>query len=373
MKITIDRAALLKPLAHVQSVVERRNTIPILANVLLKAADGMVSMTATDMDMDVVESVACSVEQAGTATVPALTLYEIARKLPDGAEVGLNVAGDSGRMAIRAGRSNFSLPTLPVEEFPALSGDELTTNFVLSAADAKTLIDRTRFAISTEETRYYLNGIYLHETQANGMAVLRAVATDGHRLARVQMPLPEGAAGMPSVIVPRKAVNEIRKLIDETDGDVQIGLSENKLRFAFADTVLTTKLIDGTFPDYERVIPAGNDKVMRVDCGAFKKAVDRVATISTEKSRSVKLALGNGSLTLSANSPDNAQATEEMDVEYGASSMEIGFNSRYLLDIADQVDDSGKAVFQMADAASPTIVTDEADDGALYVLMPMRV
>jgi len=373
MKITIDRAALLKPLAHVQSVVERRNTIPILANVLLKADDGRVSMTATDMDMDVVESVACSIGQAGAATVPALTLYEIVRKLPDGAEVELTVAGDSGRMAIRAGRSNFSLPTLPVEEFPALSGDELTTNFVLSAADAKTLIDRTRFAISTEETRYYLNGIYLHETQANGMAVLRAVATDGHRLARVQMPLPEGAAGMPSVIVPRKAVTEIRKLIDETDGDVQVGLSENKLRCAFADTVMTTKLIDGTFPDYERVIPAGNDKVMRVDCGSFKKAVDRVATISTEKSRSVKLSLGNGTLTLSANSPDNAQATEEVDVEYGAASMEIGFNSRYLLDIADQVDDSGKAVFQMADAASPTIVTDEADDGALYVLMPMRV
>lgn len=373
MKITIDRAALLKPLAHVQSVVERRNTIPILANVLLQAGDGKVSLTATDMDMDVVESVACSVDQPGSATVPALTLYEIARKLQDGSEVELTVAGDSGRMTIRAGRSNFSLPTLPVEEFPALSGDELTTNFVLSAADAKTLIDRTRFAISTEETRYYLNGIYLHETQANGMAVLRAVATDGHRLARVQMPLPEGAAGMPSVIVPRKAVTEIRKLIDETDGDVQIGLSENKLRFAFADTVMTTKLIDGTFPDYERVIPAGNDKVMRVDCGSFKKAVDRVATISTEKSRSVKLALGNGTLTLSANSPDNAQATEEMDVEYGASSMEIGFNSRYLLDIADQVDDGGKAVFQMADAASPTIVTDEADDGALYVLMPMRV
>ena len=373
MKITIDRAALLKPLAHVQSVVERRNTIPILANVLLRADDGAVSLTATDMDMDVVERVDCAVGQAGSTTVPAHTLYEIVRKLPDGAEVELTVAGDAGRMAIRAGRSNFSLPTLPIEEFPALSGDELSTNFLLAAADAKTLIDRTRFAISTEETRYYLNGIYLHETQAEGVPVLRAVATDGHRLARVQMPLPEGAAGMPAVIVPRKAVSEIRKLIDETDGDVEVGLSENKLRCAFGDTVLTTKLIDGTFPDYERVIPAGNDKVMRVDCGSFKQAVDRVATISTEKSRSVKLALGNGSLTLSANSPDNAQATEEVDVEYGSSAMEIGFNSRYVLDIADQIDDSGKAVFRMADAASPTIITDEADDGALYVLMPMRV
>lgn len=373
MKITIDRAALLKPLAHVQSVVERRNTIPILANVLLRTTDGRLSLTATDMDMDVVETVACAVDEPGETTIPAHTLYEIVRKLPEGAEVGLTAANDGNRMSIRAGRSNFSLPTLPVEEFPALSGDTLSINFVLSAADAKTLIDRTRFAISTEETRYYLNGIYLHETTAGDMPVLRAVATDGHRLARVQMPLPEGATGMPSVIIPRKAVQEIRKLIDETDGEVQVGLSENKLRFAFGDMVLTTKLIDGTFPDYERVIPPANDKTLRVTCGDFKKAVDRVATISTEKSRSVKLALDNGTLTLSANSPDNGQATEEVDVDYTASAIEIGFNSRYLIDIADQIDDGNKAVFLMADAASPTIVTDEGDDGALYVLMPMRV
>ena len=245
--------------------------------------------------------------------------------------------------------------------------------FVLSAADAKTLIDRTRFAISTEETRYYLNGIYLHETEADGVAVLRAVATDGHRLARVQMPLPAGASGMPAVIVPRKAVLEIRKLIEETDGDINISLNENRMRFSFDQTVLTTKLIDGTFPDYERVIPSNNDKTLKVECGSFKRAVDRVATISTEKSRSVKMALTNGTMTLSANSPDNAQATEELDVDYGADAIEIGFNSRYLLDIADQIDDKGNAIFAMADAASPTIVTDDSDDGPLYVLMPMRV
>src|SRR3546814_1646140 len=279
------------------------------------------------MDLDVVESVACSVEQAGQTTVPAHTLYEIVRKLPDGAEVQLASVGDSGRMSFRAGRSNFSLPTLPVEEFPALSGDTLPTGFVLSAADAKTLIDRTRFAISTEETRYYLNGIYLHETKAGDMPVLRAVATDGHRLARVQMPLPSGAAGMPAVIVPRKAVQEIRKLLEETDGDVQVSLNENKLRVALDGSVLTTKLIDGTFPDYERVIPAGNDKILRVESSVFKRAVDRVATISTEKSRSVKLSLGRGILTLSANSPANAQATEEVDVEYAAAAIETGFNS----------------------------------------------
>jgi DNA polymerase III subunit beta len=374
MKIVIDRAALLKPLGHVQSVVERRNTIPILANVLLSAADGKLSLTATDMDMDIVERVACQVLQPGEITVPAHTLYDIARKLPDGAEVELSSGGESSRLDIRAGRSSFTLPALSAEEFPALSGEALEHGFTLTASVARTMIDRTRFAISTEETRYYLNGIYLHATRVADMAVLRAVATDGHRLARVQMPMPEGADGMPSVIVPRKAVNEIRKLLDDVDGDgdVTLSLSPTKLRCGFDDIVLTTKLIDGTFPDYERVIPTGNDRILEVNCKGFSAAVDRVATISTEKSRSVKLALADGTLVLSANSPDSGTAQEELEVVYGGEPIEIGFNSRYLLDIAGQIGGES-AVFVLADAASPTIVRDQDDDSALYVLMPMRV
>ena len=372
MKITIDRAAILRPLGHVQSVVERRTTIPILANVMLKAEDGRLALTATDMDMDIVESVACGVDQPGDLTVPAHTLYDIVRKLPDGSEVSIESAGDASRLTVRAGRSTFTLPSLPIEEFPALSGDALGHRLVLSAADAKALIDRTRFAISTEETRYYLNGIYLHAASANGVEVMRAVATDGHRLARVEMPLPDGASGMPSVIVPRKAVLELRKLIEDVDGEIAIELSETKLRFSFDDTVLTTKLIDGTFPDYERVIPTGNDKTLEVNCKTFAEAVDRVATISTEKSRSIKLALANGTLTLTASSPENGTATEELEVSYGAGDMEIGFNSRYLLDIAGQIEGDG-AIFSLADSASPTIVRDQDDDSALYVLMPMRV
>jgi DNA polymerase-3 subunit beta len=372
MKIVIDRAALLKPLGHVQSVVERRNTIPILANVLLRASDGRLALTATDMDMDVVESIDCQVVQAGDVTVPAHTLYDIVRKLPDGSDVELDSAGDASRIRLKAGRSNFSLPVLPSEEFPALSGDELPTRFVLSAADARAVIDRTRFAISTEETRYYLNGIYLHAGRSGDVPVLRAVATDGHRLARVQLPLPDGAAEMPAVIVPRKAVTEIRKLLDDVDGDVSFSLSDTRLRIAFDDIVLTTKLIDGTFPDYERVIPTNNDKTLEVNRKLFADSVDRVATISTEKSRSVKLALGNGTLTLSASSPDAGTAQEELEVVYGASPIEIGFNSRYLLDITGQIDGES-AIFSLADAASPTIVRDQDDDSALYVLMPMRV
>jgi DNA polymerase-3 subunit beta len=377
MKITIERAALLKALGHVQSVVERRNTIPILSNVLLEAVAakggaGKLSLTATDMDVAFVETVPAEIAKAGATTVQAHTLYEIVRKLPDGSQVGLEWMPDKGQVALRAGRSSFSLAALPADDFPKMAAGELPHSFEILADGLKTLIDKTRFAISTEETRYYLNGIYLHATKAGGVDVLRAVATDGHRLARLEMPLPEGAAKIPGVILPRKTVMEVRKLIDEAQGSVQVSLSDTRVRFAFGDAVLVSKLIDGAFPDYERVIPSGNDKTMEVDRKLFAAAVDRVATISTEKSRAVKLAASKGLLSLTANSPDAGTASEEIEIAYGGPAIEIGFNARYLLDIAEQIEGEN-ATFRMADAASPTIVADAADPSALYVLMPMRV
>jgi DNA polymerase-3 subunit beta len=372
MKLTIERAALLRALGHVQSVVERRNTIPILSNVLLRAEDGKLALSATDMDLEVVGSVAAQGARSGATTVPAHTLYDIVRKLREGAQVELEAGGDKAVLSLRSGRSTFTLACLPPEDYPLMAGGELPHNFMLSAADLKRLIDRTRFAISTEETRYYLNGIFLHAARSNEVPMLRAVATDGHRLARMEIPLPEGAAGMPGVIVPRKTVQELRKLLDEMEQDVTIALSDTKIRFSFGSTVLTSKLIDGTFPDYDRVIPTGNDRVLEVPCKQFAEAVDRVSTISTEKSRAVKLAVDKGSLVLSATSPENGTATEELEVSYNAPPLEIGFNSRYLLDIAEQIEGDG-ARFDMADAASPTVVRDTADGSALYVLMPMRV
>ncbi|RDD63088.1 DNA polymerase III subunit beta [Ferruginivarius sediminum] len=372
MKLTIERAALLKSLGHVHSVVERRNTIPILSNVLLDARDGRLGLTATDMDLTIVEEVAAEVGEPGATTAPAHTLYDIVRKLPDGAQIELAVQGDGGQMKLTAGRSTFQLATLPKEDFPAANDGELPQGFTMHSEELRHLIDRTRFAISTEETRYYLNGIYLHATKGNESQVLRGVATDGHRLARFEMSLPDGAAGIPGVIIPRKTVNELRKLIDETEGAIEIGLSDTKVRFKFDSTLLTSKLIDGTFPDYERVIPSGNDKTMNVDCKVFAKAVDRVSTISTEKSRAVKLSLEDGTLTLSATSPENGSASEELEVNYGGERIEIGFNSRYLLDIAERID-GGEAEFSLSDSASPTIVRDVSDSSALYVLMPMRV
>jgi DNA polymerase-3 subunit beta len=372
MKLTIERAQMLRALGHVQSVVERRNTIAILSNVLLRAGDGKLALSATDMDLEIVESVPAQIAAGGTTTAPAHTLYDIVRKLPEGAQIELAASGDKGAMSVRAGRSVFSLACLPPEDYPLMTSGDLPYAFTLAPGDLKRLIDRTRFAISTEETRYYLNGIYLHAAKSDSVAMLRAVATDGHRLARMEIPLPEGAVGMPGVIVPRKTVMELRKLLDETNEDATLSLSDTKIRFVLGDTVLTSKLIDGTFPDYDRVIPTGNDKVLEVNCKEFADAVDRVSTISTEKSRAVKLSVERGNLTLSATSPENGTASEELEVRYGASPIEIGFNSRYLLDIAEQIEGEG-ARFAIADAASPTLVRDSADGSALYVLMPMRV
>ncbi len=372
MKATIERATLLKCLSHVQSVVERRNTIPILSNVLIEASgDGTVKVMATDLDLQVAESLgAVAVETAGAITVSAHLLFDIARKLPDGSQVSLETADN--RMAVKAGRSRFSLPTLPRDDFPMIVEGDLPTSFELPAATLAQLIDRTRFAISTEETRYYLNGIFLHVSDEE----LKAAATDGHRLAKFTLKRPDGAEGMPDVIVPRKCVAELRKLLEEAlDSSVLIDLSASKVRFTLGGengVVLTSKLIDGTFPDYTRVIPTGNDKLLRLDPKSFWQGVDRVATIATEKTRAVKMALENDKVTLSVTSPDNGTASEEVPADYKSDGFEIGFNATYLKDILGQID--GDTVeLHLADAGAPTLIRQDEKSPALYVLMPMRV
>lgn len=374
MKLTADRAALLKALAHVQSVVEKRNTIPILANVRIEVRDGRLALAATDMEISISEEVAAEASRDGATTAPAATLYEIVRKLPDGATVELDHPGGDAHLALRSGRFATSLNVLPVEDFPSISAGNLPHRFALPAGTLRALVDRTRFAISTEETRYYLNGIFLHATEADGAKVLRAVATDGHRLARVEEPLPEGAAGMPGVIIPRKTVAELRKLIEETTDEVKVSLSDTRIHFAFDTVLLSSKLIDGTFPEYERVIPKDNDKVLRVGRKDFADAVGRVAAISTERSRPVKLSVSRDLLVLSAASPDQGSATEELDegrARYDGAPLEIGFQARYLTDITDQI--AGEVEFRFSDGSAPTIMRDAADASALYVLMPMRV
>ena len=367
MKATIERAVLLKSLGHVQSVVERRNTIPILSNVLLEAReDGSLRLMATDLDLQVDETIPANVSQAGAITVSAHTFFDIVSKLPEGSQVELTAA--EGKMQVVAGRSRFNLSTLPRDDFPVIAEGDLPTRFELPAATFREIIEKTRFAISSEETRYYLMGIFFHVVEDQ----MRAAATDGHRLARVTVARPDGADGMPDVIVPRKAVNELYRLLEELEGTVEISLSPTKVRFGLGSAILTSKLIDGTFPDYNRVIPTANDKLLKLDPKSFAQGVDRVSTIASEKTRAVKMAVDRDKVTLSVTSPENGVATEEVPADYGSDGLEIGFNAKYLLDILGEIDGDTVEV-HLADAAAPTLLRENDKSNALYVLMPMRV
>jgi DNA polymerase-3 subunit beta len=372
MKISIERAALLKAVSQAQSVVERRNTIPILANVLIEAEGADVMFRATDLDIEVVDKAPAQVERAGATTVSATTLHEIVRKLPDGALVTLTADAAAGRLTVEAGRSNFSLATLPKEDFPVMASSEYASNFSIDAAKLRRLFDKSKFAISTEETRYYLNGVYMHVATGEDGKVLRCVATDGHRLARIDTDLPAGADEMPGVIVPRKTVGELRKLLDDDEMKIAVSVSETKVRFATPEITLTSKVIDGTFPDYTRVIPQGNTRKLEVDASDFARAVDRVATVSSERSRAVKLQLDEDRLIRSVPAPDSGAAEEELAVSYNDERLEIGFNAKYLLEIASQVDREN-AVFMFNSSGDPTLMREGNDMSAVYVVMPMRV
>ena len=372
MRVTLEQSNLMKSLGHVHRVVERRNTIPILSNVLLRAEGGSLHLKATDLDLEVFEKTPAVVEQAGATTVPAYMLYEIVRKLPGGSEVMLSIDADSSTLKITSGRSNFTLQMLPVEDFPDISAGEFSHSFTMATGEIRKLIEHTQFAISTEETRYYLNGIFLHTVDEDGETLLRAVATDGHRLARSQSTAPDGAVGMPGIIIPRKTVGEVQRLVEDPDAAVMVELSDSKIRMSVGETVLTSKLIDGTFPDYNRVIPTGNDKELLLDRETFAKAVDRVSTISSERGRAVKLQLSEGQMVLSVNNPDSGTAEEEIAVGYSSDALDVGFNSRYLLDITNQLT-GDEAKFMLSDPGSPTLIHDSNESGAIYVLMPMRV
>ena len=372
MKFSIEKAVLNKAVSQAQSVVERRNTIPILSNVLIEATPEGVSFRATDLDTEVVDRAPATVERPGATTVSAALLNDIARKLPDGALVNIAFDAASGRVSVQAGRANFNLATLPREDFPVMASTEYTANFTAPAPVLRRLFDKSRFAISTEETRYYLNGVYMHVADGEGGRTLRCVATDGHRLARIDAPLPEGAEAMPGVIVPRKTVAELKKLLDDDEAEIAVSVSETKVRFANPTITLTSKVIDGTFPDYTRVIRRGNTRRLEVDAADFARAVDRVATVSSERSRAVKLALDEDRLVLSVNAPDAGAADEELAVAYADEPLEIGFNAKYLQEIAAQIDREN-AVFLFNGSGDAALIREGGDESAVYVVMPMRV
>jgi DNA polymerase-3 subunit beta len=370
MKLKIDRALFLKSLTHAQSIVERRTTVPILSHVMLSTKDQTLTLTATDLDLSFTQTLEAHVEKSGTLTVSAHMLYDIVRKLSAKEPLSLDLNIQNQQLTLTSGKSEFILSTLSHEEFPIFQQDTLPCTFELPSATLRKLIDATRFAMAVEETRYYLNGLYWHACDETHK--LRIVATDGHRLARSQTDLPTQASGMPGVILSRKTVGEIRKIIDELDGSISIGLSESQMRFAFGNTTLTSRLIDGTFPDYQKVIPEANDRILSMNTKDFAQAVDRVSIITSERSRAIKLSLRDNLLVLAAVSSENGSAREELAVSYTYEPLDIGFNAKYVLDVTNHlVGDEVK--FLLSDSTAPVIIHDQGDMDNLFVLMPMRV
>ncbi len=373
VKFSIERATLLKSLARLQSIVEKRNAIPILSNIKIEATDNAIHLTSTDMDLVVNETIEAIVEQQGAITVPAQTLYDIVRKLPDGAQISIDTDLSSSQVIVDVGSAHFQLSFLPADDFPIMSEGEFTHSFTLPSATLLTLIEKSKFAMSTEETRYYLNGVFFHSSSnSNETETLRAVATDGHRLAQLETAIPAGASGMPGVIIPRKTVNEISKIIENGDKEVTVSLSETKIKFHSGNINLLSKLVDGTFPDYASAIPQNNNRKMEVETKLLYQSVDRVSTISTDKTRGIKFALAAGKLTLLAQSPDAGTAEENIEVLYDSPELEIGFNSRYMLEMISQLE--GDTIqFLFSDTNAPALVSDPADISGFYVIMPMRV
>ena len=370
MKAYVERNILFKALGHSHNIVEKRATIPILSHVLLQAENGQIKMAATDLELGIIETFDARIEVEGKVTVLENMLFEIVKRLPDGADILLELGPEESQLIVSSGASRFELSCLPSKDFPVVYTHELPHRFTISQKDLTRLFKGTCFAMSNEETRYYLNGIYFHPFDNQE---LRAVATDGHRLARVSVPLPEGAESFPGIIISSKTINEILKIIaNAQNSDLEISLSETQISFKFDNIYLTSRLIDGTFPDYEKAIPQNNTKVLRLKTKPFIKAVERVSVISAQHSRGIKVGAQEDKLILSAVSSDIGSAVEELVSNYKFEPIEMGFNSKYLVDIADQMDD-GEAEFAFSDNNTAVVIRNVTDAQSLYVLMPMRV
>ena len=375
MEIKANSSDLLKALNHIHGIVEVRHTLPILSNIVLSAENNELNLSSTNLDIFCSDKIDAEIVNSGEISVPAITFFEIVKRLPSGSDVILSMGDEDTELILKCGRSKFNLSTLKTEDFPILSDKDLSTNFVISADELSRMIDKTKFAISNEETRYYLNGIFFHKAESNSIKFLRAVATDGHRLAQYDIPLPQGAEEITGIIIPKKTVFELRKVLDDADGDVSISLNENKIKFSFNNLKIISKVIDGTFPDYTKVIPQNNDKKFKTNNSELKNAIDRVSAVAINeetKSKAIKLTIENNKLNLSVESQSKGSANEEIDITYSNEKVDIGFNSRYLMDICNEVDGDEIDV-NLLDSISPAIILDKTDENLFFVLMPMRI
>ena len=369
MEFTVFRQDLIRALGHMQSIVEKRAALPILVNVKIEVADDLI-LSATNVDLELVEHVAADITLSGKITVPVQMLYDIVRKLPDDAEITFKQSGD--KLVVSSGRAIFHLPTLPAENFPVMAGGNLSTKFQMTTGDLAHLINQTKFAIPTDDVRYHLGGIYFH---IGDEGKLTAVATDAQRMALCAITAPEGSASMPSVILPRRVIGELSKLLEDANvDDVLVELSDTKARFSVGAATLTSKLVDAQYPNYRVVIPKGNDKIAVLDRKQFINAVDLVSVASVDKTKSVSLSFSMNKLVINASSQEAGTASQELDIEYnGDATFTINFNVKFLLDVAGQVEGE-KFQMEMQEPLSPTIIkSTDKDTDALFVLMPMRM
>ena len=375
MEFKINSTDLLKALSHIHGIVEVRHTLPILSNIILEAKDDKLILSSTNLDIYCSDKIKAEVLQSGEVSVSAVTFFEIIKRLPSGSEVLMIMEEGENEIRLTCGRSKFNLSTLKSDDFPIISDSDLSTNFVLSADELIRIIDKTKFAVSNEETRYYLNGIFLHKAERNSIQFLRAVATDGHRLAQYDIPLPQGAEDITGIIIPKKTIYELRKVLDDANGDVSVSLNENKIKFSFNDLKVVSKVIDGTFPDYTKVIPQKNDKNFKTNNSDLKNAIDRVSAVAANeesKSKAIKFCIENNSLSLSVESQSKGSANEMIDVNYSGDKVDIGFNSKYIIDICNEVDGDEISI-SLSDSISPAIILDKTDENLFFVLMPMRI
>ena len=374
MKLTIVKIDFEKSLASVENIVENKTTIPILSNVLLEAKQGRLHLSATDMDMMISDKVKVkNIDIEGSTSVPAHILYNVIKELNKDKPIELSYNESNKKLHLSSFKSKFTFSCLPKDEFPILSTENYKISFLLSSNVLKEMIDQTYFAISSEESRYYLNGIFFHTVKLNNKFFLRSIATDGHRLAQSQTIAPTAANNIFNTIIPKKLIFELRKLIDDVETDIKIDLTERKIRFSFNETIIVSKLIDGKFPDYEKVIPKDTKNSFSIDRKSFLESINRISTISSDKSKAIKLNLNKNKLTISANNlEEGGSGIEEIEINYNGPSLDIGFNGNYLKEIINQLNNK-EIIILFSDSTAPTIIKDESKSDTLYVLMPMRV
>ena len=366
MKFTISREVLLQPLSQVVGVVERRQTLPVLANFMLSARDGGLTVTGTDMEVELISSVPANVEQDGDITVPARKLLDIVKALPDGANISFNVSDDKATLS--AGRSRFTLSTLPASEFPATDQVETLESIAVGESTLKKMLDKTSFAMANQDVRYYLNGLLFDFASQQ----LRAIATDGHRLAICDLESGVSVGSDRQLIVPRKGVMELTRMLSDADDEVILAIGRNHVRLVKGDTTFTSKLIDGRFPDYRAVVPVGADNQMLVDKSTFIQALQRASILSNEKYKGVRLEAAGSTIKIIAHNPQHEEAVEEIEAELNFERLAVGFNVTYLLDALMAID-TEQVSLELKDANSSCLVSAPDSDVNRHVVMPLKL